>query len=44
MTQTTQKNIESQKGAMPADIETFVLDATQIDTHTLSNSTSIVTE
>lgn len=33
MTETTQKNIESQKGVISADIETFILDATQIDTH-----------
>lgn len=44
MAQTTQKNIESQKGVIPGDVETFVLDATNIDTHHLQTSTAIVTE
>jgi tRNA G10 N-methylase Trm11 len=44
MTETTQKNIESQKGVISADIETFILDATQIDTHIIDKWTAIVTE
>ena len=43
MVEATKKNIEHQEGT-EQNVETFVLDAKEIDTHMLTRDTVIVTE